>query len=125
MADILGELCERKPQTGIPSCRQYSIDDRKSYNRLARIRQRHKGLSHRSAGTALTCALVPVDPCKGSKGQQTSKIVAEAGPAGATISAKWTHDSTRSVCPGQRGATLPGHPSASDLASSKPAADGA
>jgi hypothetical protein len=43
MSDILGELCERKPQTGIPLAPgRYSIDDRKSHNRPTHIRQRHR-----------------------------------------------------------------------------------
>ena len=113
-----GELCERKPQ----NWNSISAGDfhryRKSHNRPARIRQRHRRLSHRSAGTALTCALVPLDPCNGSKSQPASKIVAGASPAATTISAKWSHDSTRSISPGRQKRHCLEHPPAMDFASS-------
>jgi hypothetical protein len=62
MSNILGNYVSGNLKLEFHQRQRYSIVDRKSHNRPARIRQRHRALSHRSADTALSCALVPLKP---------------------------------------------------------------
>jgi hypothetical protein len=118
MSNILGNYASGNLKLEFHQPRRYSIDDRKSHNRPTRIGQRHRVYRTAPADTVLTCALVPLDPCNGSKSQHTNKIVTGARPTETTISAKLSHDSTRSISSGQQGPALPRTPTSPDLASS-------